>query len=158
MSINVMRMLEIKVPPPAVVLVVAAAMWGISLLAPRLDLPQMARVIAALAIAIAGIAIAVAGAGAFRHARTTVSPVRPDNASSLVTTGVYRFTRNPMYVGMGLVLLAWAVFLAAPLALLGPIVFVVYIDRFQVKPEERALAKIFGVAYADYRRHVRRWL
>jgi protein-S-isoprenylcysteine O-methyltransferase Ste14 len=158
MSINVMRMLELKVPPPAVALVVAAAMWGISLLAPRIDIPQMVRVIAALAIAIAGIGIAVAGAIAFRRAKTTVSPVRPDSASSLVTAGVYRFTRNPMYVGLVLALIAWTVFLAAPFALLGPVVFVAYIDRFQVVPEERALAKIFGAAYTDYRRQVRRWL
>jgi len=84
--------------------------------------------------------------------------MKPEKASSLVTTGIYRFTRNPMYLGLLFVLFAWAVFLASVWALLGPVAFVFYIDRFQIAPEEAILAGMFGAAYTEYKARVRRWL
>ena len=95
---------------------------------------------------------------AFRRARTTVNPLRPERASTLVTTGVYRITRNPMYVGLMLALLAWSVFLASPLSLVGPVVFIAYINRFQIRPEEAVLTAKFGPVYEQYKSTVRRWL
>ena len=112
----------------------------------------------AVSIALAGAGVAMAGALAFRRARTTVSPLKPQTTSSLVTSGVYRFTRNPMHVGLALVLLAWAVFVSSPWAFLGPMRFILYITRFQIVPEERALSGLFGAAYSAYRARVRRWL
>src|SRR5665213_574663 len=153
-----MRALELKIPPPVVALLVGVAMWAISHAAARIEISAPVRIGAALVIAIAGVCIAVAGALAFRHAHTTTSPVKPEAASSLVTSGIYRFTRNPMYLGLCLVLLAWAFFLSSVLAFMGPIVFVFYIGRFKIAPEERALSRIFGAAFADYRATVRRWI
>jgi protein-S-isoprenylcysteine O-methyltransferase Ste14 len=75
-----------------------------------------------------------------------------------VTSGVYRFTRNPMYLGLCFVLLAWAVFLSSAWAFMGPGAFVLYINRFQIAPEENALSKLFGPAFAKYQSKVRRWL
>ena len=80
------------------------------------------------------------------------------SSTSLVTSGVYRITRNPMYVGMTLFLSAWAIYLSALLPIFGPLVFVGYITRFQIQPEERALKTHFGEAYVDYAARVRRWL
>lgn len=153
-----MQALELKIPPPVVALTVAVAMWGISLVTPRLETSTVFRGIAVLAIAILALGLSVAGVMVFRHARTTSNPLAPEKASSLVTSGVYRLTRNPMYLGLSLVLLAWAVFLSAPAALLGPLIFVLYISRFQIVPEERALTKLFGRTFADYKARVRRWL
>jgi protein-S-isoprenylcysteine O-methyltransferase Ste14 len=153
-----MSSLEAKVPPPAVAAAVAVAMWGISKLAPLLQVPNALRLGAAVAIALVGIGFSAAGVLAFRRARTTANPTKPEKATSLVNSGVYRITRNPMYVGVTCVLLAWAVFLSSAWALLGPVAFVLYIDRFQIAPEERALAKLFGREYANYRAKVRRWL
>jgi len=150
-------MLELKIPPPAVALVVALAMWGISGVM-RFDMLLLPRVAGALAIAVAGAGIALSGARAFRRARTTISPLKPDAASSLVTSGVFRYTRNPMYLGICLVLVAWALYLSSAAAFLGPVVFVVYITRFQIMPEERVLAGIFGATFADYRIRTRRWV
>ena len=152
-----MRMLELKIPPPAVALVVALAMWGISGVM-RFDMLLLPRVAGALAIAVVGAGIALSGARAFRRARTTISPLKPDAASSLVTSGVFRYTRNPMYLGICLVLVAWALYLSSAAAFLGPVVFVVYITRFQIMPEERVLAGIFGATFADYRIRTRRWV
>lgn len=153
-----MRSLELLVPPPAVAAVVALAMWGISLVAPPLHLTTAVRLVACTAVALAGLAFSVAGLVSFRRARTTVNPTKPEAASSLVSSGIYRVTRNPMYVGLALVLFAWAVFLASPWALLGLPAFMFYIGRYQIAPEERALSKLFGSEYTNYRAKVRRWL
>ena len=100
----------------------------------------------------------LAGIASFRQAQTTVNPLKPDTATALVTSGVYGYTRNPMYLGMLAVLLAWAVFLASPAALAGVLGFWWYIGRFQIRPEERALAALFGSSFSDYTSRVRRWL
>jgi protein-S-isoprenylcysteine O-methyltransferase Ste14 len=153
-----MDALELKVPPPIVALLIAAAMWGVSLVTPAAPLPANVRLIAAIAIALTGIATAIAGVAVFRRARTTANPLKPETSSSLVTSGVYRFTRNPMYVGLTLALLAWAIFLACAWSLLGPLIFMLYMTRFQIMPEERVLSRIFGAAYSEYQTRVRRWL
>ena len=155
---HLMNALELRIPPPVIALLVAAAMWGISLASPSVDVPARVRMAAAIILALAGVGTAFSGAAAFRHAKTTVNPRKPDTATSLVTSGVYRFTRNPMYVGLGLILLGWAVFLSAALAFLGPVAFILYISRFQIAPEETALSRVFGAAYSAYRAQVRRWL
>jgi protein-S-isoprenylcysteine O-methyltransferase Ste14 len=153
-----MNSLELKVPPPLVAATLAAAMWGVSLFAPHIQLQSVVRVLAAATIAVLGVAFTIAGIASFRRAKTTVSPLKPDSASSLVSSGVYTITRNPMYVGLLFVLVGWAVFLSSPLALVGPLAFFLYIGRFQIAPEERALSNLFGSDYANYRARVRRWL
>jgi protein-S-isoprenylcysteine O-methyltransferase Ste14 len=105
-----------------------------------------------------GLGICVVGVAAFRKAKTTVNPVQAHNASSLVRHGIYRYTRNPMYLGMLLVLAGWAAFLANPGALVFLPLFVGFMNRFQIQPEERILASLFGVEYASYLAQVRRWL
>ena len=150
--------LETKIPPPIVVLVTVAAMWLLSLTLPRVQVAASSRTATAIVIVVLGVAFTAAGVVSFRRAKTTISPVRPGNASALVTSGVYRITRNPMYVGLLLVLVAWAVFLASPIALAGPVAFVFYMARFQIQPEERALSALFGSSYAAYKLRVRRWL
>ncbi|MBS0342899.1 MAG: isoprenylcysteine carboxylmethyltransferase family protein [Proteobacteria bacterium] len=153
-----MNSLELKVPPPVVALVLALAMWVVSRSTFAFEVDVILRTALAVAIALVGAAISAAGITAFRRAQTTLNPMKPDEASSLVINGIYRFTRNPMYVGLLLVLVAWAAFLCAPWALLGPVVFVAYMNRFQIVPEERTLQSMFGEGYARYRTKVRRWL
>jgi protein-S-isoprenylcysteine O-methyltransferase Ste14 len=153
-----MDSLELKVLPDFVVAILAAAMWGVSLFTPHIQLQPVARMLAAATIALVGAAFTIAGIVSFRRAKTTVSPLKPESASSLVSSGVYTITRNPMYVGLLSLLVAWAVFLSSPLALVGPLAFFLYIGRFQIAPEERALSNLFGSEYANYRARVRRWL
>ncbi|MEO8280563.1 MAG: isoprenylcysteine carboxylmethyltransferase family protein, partial [Ideonella sp.] len=116
------------------------------------------RLAISVAILVAGIGISVAGLLAFRRAKTTVNPTKPERASALVTTGIYRVTRNPMYLGLALVLIAWAVFLSSAWALLGVVGFALYMGRFQIAPEERALSRLFGSEFESYKASVRRWL
>ncbi len=150
--------LEAKVPPPLVALTGALIIWGISRLAPQLAMPSGLRVAMSLAMVVVGVAFSAAGILSFRRAQTTANPTRPEEASSLVSTGIYQLTRNPMYFGLLLVLLAWAVFLSSAWALLGVAGFVLYMNRFQIAPEERALSRLFGSDYASYKARVRRWL
>lgn len=153
-----MSALELKVPPLAVGLLIGAAMWLASVIAPALAMPVPYKNAIAIAVALAGIGAVLLGAFSFRRASTTLNPLHPEAASSLVTTGIYRVTRNPMYLGFALVLLAWAVFLGnAPAFVLVP-AFVIYMNRFQIEPEERALSIMFGAEFTAYQRGVRRWL
>jgi protein-S-isoprenylcysteine O-methyltransferase Ste14 len=157
MDHTAMSSLELLIPPPLVALVVGAAMWGASLRAPAASVVSL-RLPLAIAIAMVGLAFSISGRMAFRRARTSANPFKPQAASSLVVTGIYRLTRNPMYVGLALVLVGWAVFLWSGWSLLGPVVFVAYIARFQIEAEERALARLFGDGYSAYKSKVRRWL
>ena len=153
-----MQTLELRIPPPAVTLLVAGAMWGVAWVAPSLEVPAFPRITVAVAIALLGLGFALAGLVSFRRAKTTASPKNPSHATSLVRSGIYRVTRNPMYVGILFALIAWAVFLSCIWALLGPLAFVLYMNRFQIAPEERALAAVFGSEYSRYKKGVRRWL
>ncbi|MEJ8840217.1 methyltransferase family protein [Ramlibacter sp. AN1133] len=150
--------LEHRVPPPIVGLLVALAMWLLGTLPPVLPVATWLREGVALLLVAAGVAFDFLGILAFLRQRTTINPLRPENASALVTAGVYRVTRNPMYVGMGLLLTAWAVNLSTPWPFLGPVAFVLYMNRFQIAAEERALQARFGDEWSAYAARVRRWL
>jgi protein-S-isoprenylcysteine O-methyltransferase Ste14 len=153
-----MSSLELKIPPPVVALFLAALMWLTTFVAPSLDLAFGFRLGVALVLVFIGQSISISGMVAFRRAKTTINPIKANAASSLVTLGVYRFTRNPMYLGLLLTLLAWAVYLSSPVAVLWIIAYVLYINRFQILPEERVLLSLFGPEYATYQGEVRRWL
>lgn len=102
--------------------------------------------------------IAVSGVIEFRKAKTTVNPINPEKASSVVNSGIYRYTRNPMYTGLLFVLIAWGCFLDNFFSLLIIFVFLLYMTQFQIKPEEQILESIFGNDYIRYKEKVRRWL
>lgn len=152
-----MSALDHKIPPPVVALVCAVAMYGLAQCLPQATWMWSGRSGLALVVALCGLACDAAGIWAFRRHRTTVNPLAPGKASAVVQDGIYRYTRNPMYVGMALLLTAWALWLGHPLALLVLPGFVVYLTRFQIQPEERALQTKFGAAYTDYMARVRRW-
>jgi protein-S-isoprenylcysteine O-methyltransferase Ste14 len=153
-----MNAFELKVPPPLVLLLLAGLMWLIAQPAPPPDLPFALRLTGALVLACIGEGIGIAGILACRRARTTVNPLRPGNTVALVDTGVFRLTRNPMYLGMLLTLTGWGVYLSQAWPLLCLPVFVAYIYRFQIVPEERVLRDKFGAAFASYTERVRRWV
>lgn len=150
--------LDNLIPPPVVVLIVGAGMWVTARALPALDLATSARFGVGGVLVAAGLALGGVGIATFRRAGTTVDPVHPSAASTVVTHGVFALTRNPMYVGLAAALAGWAVCLASPPALLGPVAFILFTNRFQIVPEERALEAKFGQAYVDYRRRVPRWL
>lgn len=150
--------LDYRIPPPMVAGVVVGLMVLAERSSPGLSLNVPGRNALAWALATAGMAMAVSGILSFRRRRTTVNPRKPHAASTLVMFGVYRRTRNPMYLGVTLILLGLAFGLGHPLSLLLVALFPAYVQRFQIEPEERALEKNFGAEFLDYKSRVPRWL
>lgn len=154
----IMRFLETRIPAPFVAIAIAAGMW----LLPRAQaLPDAIDVLRLATIDLSmnlSAVVALAAFASFWKARTTINPIKPDRASVLVTHGIYRFTRNPMYLSLLLLLVAYAGELGSWVAFAGPAAYVAYITRFQIVPEERILASKFGDEFAAYKRRVRRWI
>ena len=145
-----------RVPPVLVVLAAGLAIRLIDRALPTAPIPAARET--ALLLAACGVAAIVLGLTRFRRAGTTVDPLSPAKASALVTRGIYRRSRNPMYLGFAVILLAWAVGLSTLPGVIVVPLFVLYMNRFQIGPEERALDAVFGEEYRAYRQRVRRWL
>lgn len=146
--------LNLKVPP-LLLLMLALLLQGWT--APAVGHPDLWQVWVALwLLGLSGM-VALAAVYAFRQAHTTVDPRRPSDSRTLLTGGVYRWTRNPMYLAFAGVLLAQTVYLGLPLGLFWVVALVGYLTEFQIKPEEAALTERFGDAYTAYVRKVRRW-
>lgn len=155
------RWLEHRIPPPVIDAACALVMWLLARSLPQAQCwPQGAwpAVVAALLLAGLGGMVALAGLHAFRSARTTMNPLAPRSARVLVTGGIYRHTRNPMYLGMLLVLAGWGAWLGNAAAWLGLPLSIWLITALQIRPEERILAERFGDGYLRYAARVRRWL
>jgi protein-S-isoprenylcysteine O-methyltransferase Ste14 len=140
--------------------VAALAGWGIAAL--DLDgspLDNTVGLVVGVVLALAGMAVAGAGVLQFRRAATTVNPHLIHQASNVVYSGVYRFTRNPMYLGLAAVVGGWCFVLGTVVGCAVAVgIFVASISRFQIVPEERMLSDKFGVVYTQYCEHTRRWL
>jgi protein-S-isoprenylcysteine O-methyltransferase Ste14 len=150
--------LENRIPPPIIGVVFGLVIWLISMVTPQYDISITLRTVLSIALVCCGFGCAIAGGIAFKKAQTTVNPLKPETASTLVNTGVFKYTRNPMYLGLTLLLLALTFYLFAPFSIVGVFAFVLYIDRFQIQPEERALLELFGDEFIDYKNRVGRWL
>jgi len=153
-----MQSLELKIPPLALVIIVALLMWLSSPYLISIALSEHVRLVLLVSFALLGSIIIGIGALAFKQAQTTVNPTKPETSSSLVNIGIFSVTRNPMYVGMVAWLIGWLCFLASPLTICFIFGFILYMNRFQIIPEERILTTLFKQDYIDYCAQVRRWL
>ena len=153
-----MRTLDNRLPPPVVAALTALGMWVLAHWLPILKFDVPWPVLTGFSVVCIGAAISIAGIREFKRAKTTVDPLHPERASSMVTTGVYRFTRNPMYLGILLALLGCFVGFGGVSAALGLPAFIWYITRFQIGPEERVLQAKFDSEYIAYKARARRWL
>lgn len=153
-----MRFLELKIPPPIVALLIGLGMWGLAQWPPYWSMDTIWRYLLSALVAAVGIAIAASGVITCLRAKTTISPFSPNKTTSLITTGIFQWTRNPMYLGVLLLLCALAVLLQSVWALLGPVVFFLWVYFLQILPEERILSKMFGETYQSYCSRVRRWI
>lgn len=153
-----MESLELKIPPVVQVFLIAGLMWSLAAALPILDVVLWVSSPLALVFALVGITFALAGVWEFRSAGTTVDPRTPDQSENLVVGGVYRISRNPMYAGFLLVLIGWGVYLSNLAGFMLLPVFVLYMNRFQIIPEERYMREKFGEAYRQYEGAVRRWI
>ena len=152
-----MKYLELKVHPPIILIFSIAIAYLLSRYFPVYPLPTIMLQSYAYLSAL-GILVALLGIWQFRQAKTTIDPKRPDKVSNIVSSGIYRLTRNPMYLGMVFILIAAVCKFADWSGALAIIFFISYITFFQIKPEERMIEKLFGEEYLRYKAKVRRWL
>lgn len=154
--------MELKVIPVIQVAIALILMTLLHYFLPQLTLSKVINpaVTVSLVTLLLVIAIAIGGLAiySFRRHQTTVNPSKPETSSQVVDSGIYKFSRNPMYLAMLLALIAYALYLENPLNLMICALFVWYLTKFQIVPEERMLTKLFGNNYVDYKNRVRRWL
>lgn len=150
--------LELKIPPVFVVIIAMVLMWLLASVTPDIRVLGVIRSVLIVAGLLLGGFFAVCGVVSFKTADTTVNPTKPETSSALVTSGIYQRTRNPMYVGMAFWLLAWSAYLSNLFTIVFVVGFIVYMTKYQIKPEEKALTDIFGDEYLDFMNKVKRWL
>ena len=150
---------KIKIPPLALTSIFLNFMFILSWSFPQFTVNIPSNVVASIILAAIALLICIAGVVSFRIAQTTVNPNKPEQASTLVIKGIYRVSRNPMYLGFLLLLIAWGMYLSHWLSLLLlPTIFVIYINRFQIPLEEEALHLKFGDEFISYKKLVHKWL
>lgn len=153
-----MDKLRLKIPPVIVVVLALALMKLISLVTPSSEfLLSLPSILPSLLVAL-GVVVAVSGVMEFRRHKTTLNPLLKTDATALVSGGIYQRTRNPMYLGMLLALIGGIFYWANLFTALGCVAFVVYMNRFQIEPEEEYLIGHFPDAFPEYMIRVRRWL
>ncbi len=153
-----MKNLELKIPPVVLVAVVAAGMWAVSRIAMNSHFTFSYMKWWSAGMVLLGICSAITGVLQFRMAGTTVDPRVPGQSSNLVVSGVYRYSRNPMYLGFFLALCGWCLFLGNVVSALFLPAFIIYMNRYQIIPEERFMQEKFAKSYRQYKTQVRRWI
>ncbi|QDG78370.1 isoprenylcysteine carboxylmethyltransferase family protein [Labrenzia sp. PHM005] len=150
--------LELKVPPVVVFLIALALLYAGHVALPFASISPAFQGTVAFVVALIGCAFGGQAVVAFIKAKTTVHPMKPEEASTLVTTGFFKVSRNPMYFGLLCLLLAAGIHWGTlTLVIIGPL-FIWYMTEFQIKPEEERLKEVFGEDYLAYLEKVRRWI
>lgn len=150
--------LELKIPPAVVMLFFMILMYFISSVFTSFNIDFMFQMFLSVETAVSGFVLIVAATYVFNEKGTSINPMKPESATFLVRYGIYKFTRNPMYLGMVIILIAWLIFLGNVLNIVNIILFILYMNKYQIIPEEKALEKLFGDEFLSYKTKVKRWL
>ncbi|MEX0723019.1 MAG: isoprenylcysteine carboxylmethyltransferase family protein [Gracilimonas sp.] len=151
-------MLKLKIPPAGVLLMCIGLMWVINEFIPIQILLFESGNYVARGLLILGVLIGTLGLIEFSRKSTTVNPQKPEKTTKLVRSGIYRFTRNPMYLGMLVILLAGVVKFGNGINFLVIPGYIWYMNTFQIQPEEEVMEEKFGKEFKNYKSEVRRWL
>ena len=148
--------METKIPPPIVTL-----LFGLSIYFSR-GIFQAVEVkysfYIAILLLILGLTVLISAVRLFRKDKTTVNPLSPEQATKLVTDGIFKYSRNPMYLGMAFILGSIAVFFNLIGGIILIALFYFYITKFQIIPEERAMSNLFSQDFDKYKQITRRWI
>jgi len=145
-----------KIPPPIVTLIFGLCIYFSRPFFPEFSSPLLSSL--SVISFVVGISVFVAAVSSFKKQKTTVNPISIETASSLVISGIFKYSRNPMYLGMSLVLLGLTFKFNLIGGLLFTSIFMLFITIFQIKPEEIAMEKLFDQEWKNYTKNVRRWL
>ena len=147
---------KLKIPPPILVIILITSIYFSS---DKLDLISIPyRTLFSIVILSIGILVIINPVVKFIKSKTTVNPVEFKNVEKLVTSGIYKYSRNPMYLGMIMILISTTVYYLNFYSLLTPFIFYFWINRFQIKREEVFLEEKFGQEYLSYKTKTRRWI
>ena len=148
--------LETKIPPPIVALIFGFLINYTKDIFPKLVIKN--ENIFGTCFILIGLVCFLSAIGLFKKNQTTVTPLNPSSATKLITNGIYKYSRNPMYLGMSLVLAGISI-MVNPIGGLAFIsLFILYINQFQIEPEEKAMTKLFRNEFSEYKKYVRRWI
>lgn len=152
--------MKLKIPPPVLAVLLIFAMWGLTKVSGLTSVSVLTYIPSLISWLLIGLALSIDiwALSSFRSAKTTINPMKPQNASQLVIAGIYKYTRNPMYLGLFIILTAFILWFGIFINFLFLFVFVFYMNKFQIMPEESALLELFGDDYAQYKSNVRRWI
>ena len=148
--------MKTKIPPPIIALICIVINYLSTYLINPIKFPNI-EIIGGL-ILLLGVATAVLATLLFKKDKTTVNPINPEETTTLVTNGIFSITRNPMYLGLFLIISSTILFFGSWFGIIILMFFVWYINKFQIIPEEEAMEKLFGGKYSEYRQKVRRWI
>jgi len=150
--------MELRIPPPLIALILAVLMWAISKIGHFASIESEVITPLSILVLVVGLAIDLSAIISFRRADTTINPLKPEKTRRLVKVGIYKQTRNPMYLGLFLILCSWALWLGNFFALPVLFFFVWYMTKFQIIREEEALKILFPEDFESYQSTVRRWI
>ena len=149
--------LELRIPPPLLTLITALVMWSGARNKTPSARPAWLTPLA-LGIALSGLLLIGITIVTMRRAQTTVSPTRPDKSRALIRTGIFAVSRNPIYLGSAVLVFAYALYLWLPQSFVAVPIWIAWIQRFQIVPEERVLREKFAESFAQYVGETRRWV
>ena len=145
-----------KIPPPIVTLFFGLCIYFSQEYFPKSNLEFMT--ILSYVFYFSGFSILILAVSLFKKQNTTVNPIKIENASSLVVSGIFKYSRNPMYLGMVLILLGLTFMFNLIGGIMFTLLFTMYITKFQIRPEEEVMERFFGADFIKYKQNVRMWL
>ena len=148
--------IKTKFPPPLVALTFGFLIYCTKNIFPKIEIKN--EIIFGSFMIISGLIIILSAIILFKKYQTTISPLNPSNATKLITNGIYKFSRNPMYLGLLLVLLGISITLNLTGGFFFILLFILYMNLFQIIPEENAMVDLFKDQFIDYKKNVRRWI
>ena len=146
----------IKIPPPLIVLTLIISIYFSSKRIDLINIPFQLEI--SFFILSLGILIFINPVLKFIKSKTTINPIQFDETNKLVTSGIFKYSRNPMYLGMLMIIISTSIFYLNIYSILTPFLFIFWINKFQIKREEAFLAEKFGKEYLSYKNKTRRWI
>jgi protein-S-isoprenylcysteine O-methyltransferase Ste14 len=148
--------MEAKIPPPVVTLVFGLSIYFSREIFQAVEIKYSSYI--GILLLVLGLAILISAVRLFRKDKTTVNPLNPEQATKLVTDGIFKYSRNPMYLGMVFILSSMAVFFNLIGGIILIALFCIYITKFQIIPEEKAMSNLFSQDFNKYKQATRRWI
>ena len=146
----------LKIPPPILVLILASSNYFSSKKIDLIHLPNQDLI--SILILLIGMLILINPIFKFIKSKTTIDPIKFKKVNKLITSGIYKYSRNPMYLGLLMIVISTSIFYLNIFSITTPLFFYFWINRFQIKREEIFLTEKFGKEYLLYKAKTRRWI